>query len=450
MLNRPPPEPGWRGLHWRSLARLADLAHPLWLCPFRPFFALAVLSALGLMAAWGLFLLLGWPLPAVPGGPFVWHAHELLLGFALAATAGFALTAVPEFTGTPPASARAVRRLALLWLAGCLAFWASGWWPQVALALSALAHLGLLLGLAALLAPPLWRDAQRRHLSFLWAIALMAVAAAGFYMDALRGLYPMRWLHALLGVLMALIVIAMSRISMRVVNDAIDAHAAARAATAAAPAALPEPYLARPPRRNMALLCIGLCALAQWAQEHWDWAPLPAMGGWLALAASAAVLALMGDWHVGRPLLTRWPLLLYLVYACMAAGYGLLGLAGLGLDVGLGLPPGAGWHLLAVGAMGLAVFVVMVIAGYTHSGLDKAARPWVPAGAACLLLGALCRLLAYAAAPASLWLGLAAALWCAAFALMAWHMLPVWLAPRSDAAEGCAGLAQPQSPDALE
>ncbi|MDO4725362.1 MAG: NnrS family protein [Comamonadaceae bacterium] len=428
MLNRLAPEPGWRDVCWRGLA---DWAHPLWLCPFRPFFALAVLSALGLMAAWGLFLLLGWPLPAVPGGPFVWHAHELLLGFALAATAGFALTAVPEFTGTPPASAHAVRRLALLWLAGRLAFWASGWWPQAALALSALAHLGLLLGLAALLAPPLWRDAQRRHLSFLWAIALMAAAAAGFYADALRGLYPMRWLHALLGVLMALIVIAMSRISMRVVNDAIDAQAARALATP--PVAQPEPYLARPPRRTMARGCIGLYALAHWAQEHWDGAPLPAMGGW----------------HVGRPLLTRWPLLLYLVYACMAAGYGLLGLAGLGLQMpGLSLAPGAGWHLLAVGAMGLAVFVVMVIAGYTHSGLDKAGRPWVPAGAACLLLGALCRQLAYTAAPATLWLGLAAALWCAAFALMAWRMLPVWLAPRSDGAEGCAGLAQP--PDALQ
>ena len=86
-------------------------------------FALAMLSGWGLMAAWGAFLFWGWPLPAVAGGPFVWHAHELLLGFTLAAAAGFALTGVPEFTDTPAFAAAPVRWLAGLWLAGRVAFW---------------------------------------------------------------------------------------------------------------------------------------------------------------------------------------------------------------------------------------------------------------------------------------------------------------------------------------
>lgn len=421
------------------------LAHPVWQCAFRPFFALTVLSALGLMGLWALFLWLGLPLPAVPGGPLVWHVHELLLGFALAATCGFALTAVPEFTGSPDVAAGPVRRLVALWLAGRCAFWASGLgagsgWPPVALALSGLLHVGLLLYLAALLAPPLWRDAQRRHLSFLWAVLLMAFATAGFYVDALRGALPLRWLHALLGVLMGLVVVAMSRISMRIVNDAIDAHAARHPLPPGADGLpqVPDPYLARPPRRHMAVLCISLYSAAQWAQPWWP--PLGAVSTWLALAASAALLALLGDWHVGRPLFTRWPLLLYAVYACMATGYGLLGLASL---QALPLPPAAGLHLLTVGGMGLAVYMVVVIAGYTHSGLPKDGRPWVLQGAACLLLGSACRLLAYAdTAHTSAWLLAAGSLWCAAFALMAWHLLPVWLRPRADGQGGCAGVAE--------
>ena len=107
-------------------------------------FALAMLSGWGLMAAWGAFLFWGWPLPAVAGGPFVWHAHELLLGFTLAAAAGFALTGVPEFTDTPAFAAAPVRWLAGLWLAGRVAFWCSGWWPVAALAASALAHLAFM------------------------------------------------------------------------------------------------------------------------------------------------------------------------------------------------------------------------------------------------------------------------------------------------------------------
>ena len=44
----------------------------------------------------------------------------------------------------------------------------------------------------------------------------------------------------------------MSRISMRIVNNAIDAVGGDR-----------EPYLARPPRRNLAILCIALFTLAE-------------------------------------------------------------------------------------------------------------------------------------------------------------------------------------------
>ncbi|MBS0403126.1 MAG: NnrS family protein, partial [Proteobacteria bacterium] len=198
-------------------------AHPLWLCPFRPFFMLALVAGWALMGLWGGFLLLGWPLPAVPGGPFVWHAHELLLGFALAGAAGFVLTSVPEFTRTPAFGARPVRVLVGLWLAGRLGFWCSGWWPLAGLAVAALAQLGLIGGLMGLLAPRLLRDPGRRHVAFLWALALLAFVAAGFYVDALRGVAPTRWLHALVGVWMGLIVIAMSRISMSIVNASIDA-----------------------------------------------------------------------------------------------------------------------------------------------------------------------------------------------------------------------------------
>ena len=236
-----------------------SLAHPLWLCPFRPFFTLALIAGWALMGLWGGFLLLGWPLPAVPGGPFVWHAHELLLGFALAGAAGFVLTAVPEFTRTPPFGARPVRVLVGLWLLARLGFWFSGWWPMAGLAVAALAQLGLIGGLMALMAPRLLRDPERRHVAFLWALAVLAVVAAGFYVDALRGAAPTRWLHALVGVWMGLIVIAMSRISMSIVNAGIDAQVAADGQAR-------EPYLARPPRRNLALLAIGLFTLAEFVQ----------------------------------------------------------------------------------------------------------------------------------------------------------------------------------------
>jgi len=404
-----------------------SLAHPLWLCPFRPFFTLALIAGWVLMGLWGGFLLLGWPLPAVPGGPFVWHAHELLLGFALAGAAGFVLTAVPEFTRTPPFGARPVRVLVGLWLLARLGFWFSGWWPMAGLAVAALAQLGLIGGLMALMAPRLLRDPERRYVAFLWALAVLAVVAAGFYVDALRGAAPTRWLHALVGVWMGLIVIAMSRISMSIVNAGIDAQVAADGQAR-------EPYLARPPRRNLALLAIGLFTLAEFVQ------PGGPVSAWLALAAAAAALNLLNDWHVGRPLMQRWPLMLYAVYGLMALGYALIGVALLGG----GFSPSAGLHVLTTGVLGLNIYLVIAIAGYTHSGLEKSGRPWVPWGAALLVAAALARASAYAVAPTAL-MGLAALLWCAAFALQSAHMLPVLWRPRADGASGCDGVLPPHS-----
>ncbi len=404
-----------------------SLAHPLWLCPFRPFFTLALIAGWALMGLWGGFLLLGWPLPAVPGGPFVWHAHELLLGFALAGAAGFVLTAVPEFTRTPPFGARPVRVLVGLWLLARLGFWFSGWWPMAGLAVAALAQLGLIGGLMALMAPRLLRDPERRYVAFLWALAVLAVVAAGFYVDALRGAAPTRWLHALVGVWMGLIVIAMSRISMSIVNAGIDAQVAADGQAR-------EPYLARPPRRNLALLAIGLFTLAEFVQ------PGGPVSAWLALAAAAAALNLLNDWHVGRPLMQRWPLMLYAVYGLMALGYALIGVALLGG----GFSPSAGLHVLTTGVLGLNIYLVIAIAGYTHSGLEKSDRPWVLWGAALLVAAALARASAYAVAPTAL-MGLAALLWCAAFALQSAHMLPVLWRPRADGASGCDGVLPPHS-----
>ena len=396
-----------------------QLTHPLWMCAMRPFFLLTMGSAVLLIALWSAVLALGLPPPPVAGGALVWHAHELLLGFGLAAVAGFVLTAVPEFTNTASASPRTARQLVLLWLLGRAGFWLSGVAGSAALALAALAHLGLAGSLLALLWPALRTVAGRRHHAFGWALAGLFVLVGGFYADALRGQYPMRWLLALLGLVMVLIIVAMSRISMRIVNNAIDAVGGDR-----------EPYLARPPRRNLAILCIALFTLAEFVQ------PGGRVGGWLACAATAALCNLMGDWHVGRPLLRRLPLMLYAVYACMALGYALIGTALLAGGPGAS----AGRHLLTVGAIGLSIYAVICIAGRAHCGHPADERPWVGQGAALIVAGAVLRAgAAFVPEAATALLMLAGLCWVAAFGLLCWRIAPVLWRVRPDGLWGCQG-----------
>ena len=404
---------------------------PVWMCGFRSFFLAAAAMAVAMLGWWLAFLLSGGvlPVPAVVGGPFIWHAHELIFGFSLAALAGFALTAFPEFTATPSIAPCTVRRLFGLWLLGRLGFWTSGLFGAPALVVSGLAHLGLLGGLIYLLLPRLLRSPERRHVSFAWALLAMTVVVAGFYFAAWRGEPPGRWLHAALGVFMVFIVLAMSRISMRIMNDALAEDAAERGSEVTAV------YRARPPKRNLAIVCIAAYTAAEF------FLPGNRLGGWLALAAMAALLHLQSDWHLGRALLRRWPLILFSVYCLMAAGYALIG-----WDLLLASGTfSAGRHLLTVGGLGIAVYAVLNIAGRIHSGHPLERRAWVPIGAAALVLGALLRAAsAWPVLPAGVVWGASGACWALAYALWLWHMFPILSAARSDGGTECEEILTPQ------
>jgi len=396
--------------------RLANWS--LLLCSFRPLFLATVLLAVVGVALWLVFLGFEIPLPGVPGGPLVWHAHEMLLGFGLAAVAGFVLTAVPEFTSTAAFGRQVGFGFLLLWLAARLSFWLSGVigpWP------AALFNSAFAIALVVLLAPRLLGDPLRRQYGFFGGLGALALVTVGFHVDAVAGQYPMRWLYAGIGVMMVLIVVAMSRISMRILNDAIQARRDAGHD-------VDDDYRARPPRRNLAIFCISLFTLAEWLA-------LPApLNGWLALAAAAAMFNLLNDWHIGRALLERWSLMLYSVYWLMALGYGALGVSLLA-D---GFASSAGRHLLTLGAMGVSILAVLCIAGRTHSGYALDQRRWVPIAACLLVLAALLRALAgLPGAPVPLLNMLAGLGWLTAFALSMGYLAPIWLKGRPDGGQGC-------------
>lgn len=387
----------------------------LFLCGFRPFFLFTAASAVAAILAWAGFLLGGWPLPPMLGGPMVWHAHEMVLGFSLAAVVGFVVTAVPEFTSTAGVPRDRVKWMALAWLLARVGALAGG---VAGMALTAVTTIALLAVLVVTLAPALWHGAERRHISFLWGLLALTVSAGGFYVEALAGGDPMRWLNAAIGILMILIVIALSRISMRIVNAALeDAGETGRE------------YRARPPRRNLAVFAIALYTVLEF------FVPAHPVAGWAALAAAAAMFNLLNDWFVGRVLFARWVFMLHGIYWLMAAGYALIGWSLLGGE----LPTGAGRHLLTVGAIGLAIFAVMNIAGRVHAGYEPDRRPWVLLAAAMLVAAAVARALIYLPGLGGTALWAAVLLWVAAFGLFAVFFSPLYVRPRPDGRGGCEG-----------
>ena len=92
---------------------------------FRPFFLLNGIFAILIVSVWVMSLHGAIPLLVTP----MWHSHEMLIGFALAAVAGFSLTAVANWTGRPALHGAPLAWLLMSWLAGRLAMLLSGWLP---------------------------------------------------------------------------------------------------------------------------------------------------------------------------------------------------------------------------------------------------------------------------------------------------------------------------------
>ncbi len=148
---------------------------------FRLFFPLAALyAAIGILA-WlsGLSGLVSLPL-----APTLWHAHEMLFGFAMAVVAGFVLTAAASWTGMQVAEPRWLLSLAILWIAGRLAaFWPDGLGAILWFVIDSL----FLPGVAYLVSRVLLRSRNWRNALFIplfWGLAGLNVA---FHQRSLAG-----------------------------------------------------------------------------------------------------------------------------------------------------------------------------------------------------------------------------------------------------------------------
>nr|WP_258868117.1 NnrS family protein [Alkalilimnicola ehrlichii] len=201
----------------------------------------------------------------------------------------------------------------------------------------------------------------------LWGAQLLVFLSWAGWVE----LAPLRALNLAAGIFLLLIVAAVSRISMQIVNGALNELGEHE-----------QRYLARPPRRNLAMAAIiAFLALDLWL-------PQEAITGWIALAAAAAVLNLLNDWHLGKVLRHSYVAALYTTYWLLALGFGLIG-----LDYLLGVfPANHARHLLTSGAIGMAMLAVLAIAGQRHTGRYALSHaPAIRLAFICVLLGALVR-----------------------------------------------------------
>jgi uncharacterized protein involved in response to NO len=375
---------------------------------FRPFFLLAGLAALGLMALW-LPQWMGWLRPSSYYGLIGWHSHEMLFGYAVAVVAGFLLTAVRNWTGLPTPTGRPLAGLALLWLAGRLLPLAG---PAVPGPLIAWVDGAFLPLLAAALAGPLWRGQNRVNRLFLPLLAGMALANLLVHLQALGiAATAARGQQLMLDLLVLLVALVGGRVIPFFTEKAIAGS---------------RPRLSSQLEWASFALLLALVAL----DLLYPWPA--AMLGIAALASLTQALRL-ALWH--HPGVWRIPILwvLYSGYAWLVLGLALRALGAVGL-----FPPHLALHALTVGGFGVLTLGMMARVALGHTGRELHPHRVMGATFWLLNLAALVRVFGPPLLPGhyTTMVQLAGGLWLVAFLGFVVVYTPILLHPRLDGRQG--------------
>jgi len=378
----------------------------LWQLGFRPFYLLASAFAALSIPLWALQFagVLHHPYLAGP----LWHAHEMLFGFALAVIVGFLFTAGRNWSNQATPSGATLAALAGLWLVGRVLMMTSFGWAAAA------ANVAFPLAAAVALAIPFIKARNRRNYFFVGLLVLLS-AAAGFFHLAQLGvvgpLPPGAGVQFGLDVVLFIASVMAGRVVPMFTNNGVPGAAADR-----------KPFVEK--------AALGL-VLALLIADASGLNGLPLV----AVAVSAAVAHGI-RWLLWHPWSARkvplvW--ILHLAYLWVPIHLALRACAELGIA-----SSSAATHALTVGAIGGLIIGMMTRTARGHTARPLRADRFDVSCYVLVLAAAFVRVVVPLLAPSEslLAIGLSAVLWSGGFGLYALHYWPVLTRARLDGKPG--------------
>jgi uncharacterized protein involved in response to NO len=396
------------------MAKLIDIEEPpvatarrfaLWELGFRPFYLVASAFGAASIALWALQFAGLTDRPYLDGP--LWHAHEMLFGFALAVIVGFLFTAGRNWTNQPTPTGWKLGAMVALWLAARVLVLT----PLHAAA--AVANVAFPAAAAVLLAVPFVRARNRRNYFFVGMLAAFSVAAALVHASRLGAASMPAWvgIRVALDAVLFILAVMGGRVIPMFTNNGVKGAAASR----------------RPGVEKAALGLLIALGVA-------DALRLPA-AAIVAISAAAAV-AHAWRWALWQPWRTlKVPLVwvLHAAYAWVPVHLALRALAE--LDV---VTSSSATHALAVGAIGGLIVGMMTRTARGHTARPLRADRVDAACYVLVLLAALVRVVVPLVAPSQTVPAVlvAAALWAAGFGTYALRYWTVLTRPRLDGRPG--------------
>jgi len=380
---------------------------------FRPFFLLCGCYALAIIPIWLYrFAHAATPFGALPA--MYWHAHEMLYGFVVAAVAGFLLTAVPSWTGARGFAGRPLVIVVGLWILGRVAMSTVG---AVPFWLTAIAELSLLPALLVLLAPPIFRSANR-NAPLLAVVTVLWLIDCTFLVGLHRGDAVLAGGAMRLAIDLVLILVTV--IGGRIV-PAFTANALRQRGETVTTVI----------RRPVEIVVIG----AMIAIAITDvFAPDSTLSGALAALAAVAHVVRLSGWRSFRT--SSEPILwvLHVGYAWLPVGLALKACALLG---------SADWAMKWQHALTAGAFATMILAVMTRASLGHTGRPLIVSRAitcayVLLTVSTVLRVFGIAAFPGHylMTVSMSGLAWVLCFGIFVVVYAPIFWKPRADGKPG--------------
>jgi uncharacterized protein involved in response to NO len=318
--------------------------HPFMSYAFRPFFLLNGLFAIAVISVW-LMALHGTRLASLPAAMQYWHAHEMAVGFGMAAVAGFVLTAVATWTGRPPVQGRLLGILVFSWLLGRLFMMAAAQLPYWLVASVDTIFPFLL---AFLLGQEVTGGRNRRNYPIVGIALVLAVLNFLYHLGAMQIMAGMDRLalYFMIHVLLLMITVIAGRIIPNFTANWLRAKGHER---------LPENHALIDRITVATTLATGVSASLN---------PFGPVTGILAIVAALSHAVRLARWRglatTPEPLL----FVLHVAYLWLPVGYAITALAAFGVV----FPATAALHALTMGAIGNMILAVTSRFALAHTG----------------------------------------------------------------------------------
>lgn len=389
-----------------------DFGPPVLRLGFRPFFLAAGIISILSMAIWMASFVFAVEFKFSGMAPHLWHAHEMIFGYAIAVVAGFLLTAIKNWTGEEVLRGKPLALLFLLWLSARI-LPISG--LSVAMEIIAIIDVAFLFFLGIVCLRAVLKVKQYKQIGIISKIFLLMLSNIAFYLGILGVLVDgVQWgLYSALYMLIALIFVMLRRVMPMFIQNGVDGGVELKNRAWIDHSSL--------------VLLVGLWISDVFTAYH------------ILTATFAVLLSLLHglrllDWYTNK--VWNKPLVWVLVaaYASFIMGFALKA-----VSIIWGISPFLSVHAYAVGGIGLLTIGMMSRVSLGHTGRSVFEPPAIIFWSfVLLLLAGVVRVLfpLFSMELYIYWVAISQILWILAFAIFVFVYAPMLLTARVDGRDG--------------